>query len=335
MLKKICTFMIIFTVLLAGCKANEETESVKEEGNNSPSKVYPLTGLEAEEGADHRAIAVMVNNHPDARPQSGLSKADVVYEILAESNITRFLAIYQSEFPDTFGPVRSARDYYIRLAKGYDSLFVFHGWSPEAKKLIESDYIDSINGLNYDGTLFERASFRKAPHNSYITYDHVMEGAEEKGYAMDRSAPSYTFMTKEEESAIEGEVFSKVKVSYSASSYDVTYEYDKASETYARYTAGVKTADYQTDDPVEIDNILIMEAEHQVVDSKGRRDIDLESGGNAYLLQKGKLLTIQWESKDNRIVPVLDGEEVKLVPGKTWINVIPTSGLTQSVTTLE
>ncbi|WP_455660392.1 DUF3048 domain-containing protein [Pradoshia sp.] len=334
MLKKICTFMIICTVLLAGCKGNKEPESVKEEGSTSTnnSQVYPLTGLEAEEGDDHRAIAVMVNNHPKARPQSGLSKADVVYEVLAESNITRFLAIYQSEFPETFGPVRSARDYYIRLAKGYDSLFVFHGWSPEAKKLIESNYIDSLNGLNYDGTLFERASFRKAPHNSYITYDHVMKGAEEKGYDMNSGTPEYTFMTEEEAQELEGESYTKISVSYNSPSFDVTYEYNEDSEMYSRYTAGVRTEDYGTNDPVELANILIIEAEHKVVDKKGRRDIDLESGGNAYLLQKGKLHKIQWESKDHRIIPVVDGEEVKLVPGKTWINVMPISGLTQSVT---
>lgn len=328
MLKKACVFMIIFFVLLAGCKADDNSESVIEEEDT----VYPLTGLVADEGANHRAIAVMVNNHPAARPQSGLSKADIVYEILAESNITRFLAIYQSEFPDTFGPVRSARDYYLHLAKGYNSLFVFHGWSPEAKKLIESDYIDHLNGLQYDGTLFERASFREAPHNSYITYDHVMEGAKEKGYEMDTVVPAYTFMTEEEEDEIKGDSYSKAFISYSSDSYDVTYEYDETSETYARYTAGMRTEDYGTNAPVEIDNILIIEAEHKVIDKKGRRDIDLESGGDAYLLQKGKLLKIQWESNDNRMVPVLDGKEVKLVPGKTWINVIPKTGLTQSVT---
>ena len=335
MLKKICTFMIICTVLLAGCKSNETPETAKKEDSNSSrtsEQVYPLTGLEAEEGEEHRAIAVMVNNHPEARPQSGLSKADIVYEILAESNITRFLAIYQSEFPETFGPVRSARDYYIRLAKGYDSLYVFHGWSPEAKKLIESNYVDHLNGLKYDGTLFERASFRKAPHNSYITYDHMMEGAEEKGYDMDTSAPSYTFMSKEEANEIQGDDYSKISVSYNSSSFDVTYEYNEDSETYSRYTAGMRTEDYDTNEPVELANVFIIEAEHEVVDDKGRRDIDLESGGNAYLLQKGKLLKIQWESEDNRIVPVADGKEIKLVPGKTWVNVIPTSGLEESVT---
>ena len=96
----------------------------------------------------------MVNNHPLARPQSGLNKADIVYEIFAEGNVTRFLAIFQSEQPEKIGPVRSARDYYIELAKGYDSLYIAHGNSPEAKKMLDNGYIDNLNGLYYDGTLF-------------------------------------------------------------------------------------------------------------------------------------------------------------------------------------
>ena len=84
-----------------------------------------------------RAVAVMINNHPAARPQSGLHKADIVYELLAEGDVTRFLAIFQSEQPDNIGPVRSARSYYIELAKGYDSLYIAHGNSPDAKKMLE------------------------------------------------------------------------------------------------------------------------------------------------------------------------------------------------------
>ena len=78
----------------------------------------------------------MVNNHPKARPQSGLHKADIVYEILAEGDVTRFLPYFQSEKPENIGPVRSARDYYIDLAKGLNALYIAHGYSPEAKKCL-------------------------------------------------------------------------------------------------------------------------------------------------------------------------------------------------------
>ena len=147
----------------------------------------------------------MINNHPAARPQSGLNKADIVYELLAEGDVTRFLAIFQSEQPDNVGPVRSARSYYIELAKGFDSLYIAHGNSPDAKEMLDSGYIDDLNGLYYDGTLFKRASFRKAPHNSYITYDNILKGANQKGYEMEKAPSSLTFLTEDEVKELSGE----------------------------------------------------------------------------------------------------------------------------------
>lgn len=80
----------------------------------------------------------MINNHPKARPQTGLTEADIVYEVLAEGEVTRFLAIFQSSNPKLIGPVRSSRDYYIELAKGYNSLYIAHGYSPEAKNYLQT-----------------------------------------------------------------------------------------------------------------------------------------------------------------------------------------------------
>ena len=131
-----------------------------------------------------RPIIVTVNNHPDARPQSGLAAADIVYEMVAEGNVTRFLAVYQSELPDTIGPVRSARDYFVEIAEGLDAFYVAHGYSPEAKRLLNANVVDNINGMNYDGTLFKRSRNRVAPHNSYITAEHIREGAKLVGASM-------------------------------------------------------------------------------------------------------------------------------------------------------
>ena len=339
MIKKAGVMLVLCFVLLAGCSGNKQEtiiekpkEADEEAVDAKPVNTYPLTGVGTDEKVNHRAVSVMINNHPKARPQAGISKADIVYEVLAETNITRFLAIYQSEFPENIGPIRSARDYYVKLAKGYESLYIFHGWSPDAKKLLQSDYIDHLNGLTYDGTLFKRSSNRKAPHNSYTTYANIMKGAEEEGYKMEENTPAYTFFDEDETGLISGEEYSVATISYDSADYDVTYEYDANEEKYTRYTAGVKTEDDETKEPVLLDNILIIEAVHEVIDNKGRRKIDLASGGDAYLLQKGKRLEIKWENKDDRIVPVSGGTEVKLVQGKTWINIIPDQpGLNKSV----
>jgi hypothetical protein len=275
----------------------------------------------------------MINNHPKARPQSGLNKADIVYEVLAEGDITRFLAVFQSEKPANIGPVRSARDYYIDLAKGLNALYIAHGWSEEAKKMLEGNYIDNLNGMVYDGTLFKRSSTRKAPHNSYITYENILKGAEQKKYSLEKSPPAFKFLTEEESKNVTGDAAESVKIIYSSGgTSDSSFEFDAVLGKYKRFSGGEQSVDLDTNEPILLNNIFIIETNHRVIDSVGRRDIDFKSGGKAYLLQMGKVNEVEWANKDGQIVAVKDGKEVPLVPGKTWVNVVPTNpGLQKSV----
>lgn len=332
-------------LLFSGCSKKETVKGpVKEEKpvdkvvEQEPEKqeeaiYFPLTGVKTEVASKNRAIAVMINNHPYARPQSGLNKADIVYEILAEGDITRFLAVFQSEQPANIGPVRSARDYYIELAKGLNALYIAHGYSPEAKEMLDRNYVDNLNGIVYDGTLFKRSSARKAPHNSYIPYENVLKGAEQKQYAMEPAPPSFVFLKEEEKQSITGNDANSVMISYSQGGISNSiFEYDTTLGKYKRFSGGEQTVDLETGDPVLLDNLFIVEAVHKIIDSEGRRDIDLKSGGKAYLIQMGKVNEVSWENRDGRIVPVKDGKEVPLVPGKTWVNVVPANpGMAQSV----
>lgn len=345
-MKKWAIAAVTFFVLLSGCSHSDpnngavkkpkkvtNTEKKPEAKDQQFPYYFPLTGKGSETQTDGRAVAVMINNHPKARPQSSLQKADIVYELLAEGDITRFLAVFQSEKPGNIGPVRSARPYYIELAKGLDALYIAHGDSPEAKTMMDNGYVDSLNGMAYDGTLFKRASFRKAPHNSYITYENILKGAKLKHYSMKTPPPAFTFLSDEESKHITGDSASSAAVSYfSNSQFRAVYQYDSQLGKYKRFSGGEQTVDLDTKEPVLLDNILIIEAVHQVVDSVGHRKIDLQTGGNAYLLQKGKVNIVQWENHDGRIVPVKSGKEVPFVQGKTWVNVIPTNpGLQKSV----
>jgi hypothetical protein len=345
-MKNWAIFVIAFLFLLSGCSDKEkvnlpvkkpvtqtETEPPKEQ--QVDRYFYPLTGISSETRTDGRAVAVMINNHPKARPQSGLNKADLVYEILAEGDITRFLAVFQSERPANIGPVRSARDYYIYLAKGLNALYIAHGYSPEAKELLSGNYIDNLNGIVYDGTLFKRSKTRKAPHNSYITYENILKGAKQKKYSMEKGPASFTFFTEKESKNITGADAKSVKITYSKSgTSDSMFKFDAATGKYKRFTGDEQTVDLDSNEPVLLDNIFIIEAKHQFIDSYGRRDIDFESGGKAYLLQKGKVNQVEWKNKNGEIVPVKDGEEVPLVQGKTWVNVVPTNPGLQKIVTI-
>src|SRR5699024_7452065 len=92
---------MIMVIVFGACSKDEAKESM-----------YTLTAENTKENVDHRVVGVMVNTHPSARPQSGLSKADIVFELLVQSDITPFLALYHTEKPKVVGPVRSAREYY-------------------------------------------------------------------------------------------------------------------------------------------------------------------------------------------------------------------------------
>ncbi|WP_010678028.1 DUF3048 domain-containing protein [Bacillus timonensis] len=336
------TLYILGTFLLlisAACSNNDEAAKQQDEhepkqaepvAKDKPTEelehVFPLTGIGTNEDVTSRPFAVMVNNHPKARPQSGLHMADVVYEVLAEGDVTRFLAVFQSEKPDIIGPVRSARDYYIELSKGYDALYVAHGWSPEAQQILNSGKIDNINGMVYDGTLFWRADHNVAPHNSYISFENIEKGAKQLGYSMEEEVPSFSFLSDKETQSLEGTAAEHVRVSYSSRDiFAAVYDYNADKGKYERYSGGDQTVDRETNTPILLDNVLIVEMNHRLIDDSGRREIDVTSGGKGYLLQKGKAQEIEWKNVNGRIVPFANGEEVGFVTGKTWINIIPTS----------
>ena len=344
MLKKWLILSATALLIIAGCSKKEDVvkeEKPKQEAPEKPpveekeefSYYYPFTGVGSKEEIEGRAISVMVNNHPAARPQSGIQKADIIIEMLAEGNVTRFLAIFQSEQPEKIGPVRSARDYYVELAKGYDSLFVAHGYSESARVMLEKGYVDSINGMQYDGTLFERASFRKAPHNSYIKYENILKGAEQNKFDMKEAPKALTFLTEEEAKNISGTPATQISVNYYDAIFNSKFEYDPASGKYKRINNGAETVDYDSKEPVLVDNVFVLETKHSVVSDVGHRDIDLTSGGRAFLFQKGQMLEVEWKNDEGRIVPYANGKSVGFVPGKTWINIIPTDkGLDTNVT---
>jgi hypothetical protein len=328
----------IFSMLLiiSACSNKEEQRSVENIDSNQKEEkpvtaeveekvTYPLTGVEAEETElNQRPIAVMINNHPSARPQSGLHKADVVYEVLSEGSITRFLAIFQSEVPDIIGPVRSAREYYVDLSKGFDAIYISHGWSPSAKEKLEAGEADYLNGLFYDGTLFWRVDHRKAPHNSYISSENIEKGAESNHYEITAEVEPFEFLSEEEVVNLKGEPANKFVIKYDNSqTWHATYEYNQTKQSYSRFSNNEQTVDLESEEPIQLSNVFVVEMEHNSIDDYGRRGINLTSGGKALLFQNGLMQEVEWENRDGKILPVKDGELIKFVPGRTWINVVP------------
>lgn len=345
MVKKRMLFVMCSALLLGACSKDEgkpvtpasaEPEEVEEEVVvEELPYTMPFTGEKVAEETVLRPILFTINNHPDARPQSGIAYADVVYEMLAEGDVTRLLALYQSQIPENIGPIRSARSYFIDMAQGLDAFYVAHGYSPEAKTMLTNGVVDNINGMNYDGTLFQRSHNRRAPHNSYMPGENVAAAAEKVGAPLLYEKKVMYSFYEEQDSVKIGMNANEVKMNYNnGGSFNSVYTYDPETQTYTRTSANTLTTDELTGEPVKLANVLFFEMPHRIIDNEGRRDIDITLGGKAYVAQHGTVREVKWENRDGLLVAVeSDGSEVLLVPGQTWVHFVPTSpGLVASVT---
>jgi hypothetical protein len=293
-----------------------------------PAFTYPLTGLPAEQEINERPIMVMIENSPAARPQTGLDQADYVYEVLAEFEVTRFAAFYQSERPSVIGPVRSIRPYYVQLGNGHGAVIVHAGWSQDAMnemKRLKVDHLDQVYG---DDKYYWRDNTRKMPHNVYTSIDKVEEGAQAKKFSTEWKGTRPAFSVQPAEAAVEamapleGKQATKVSIPYIAG-YEVRYDWDAESRTYLRTMAGKPHTDKESGKRLSAANILIAETSHKTLDSEGRRAVDVLGSGKGLLITDGKAIEITWANKDGMIRPYSGDREVPLNPGKTWVQVVP------------
>lgn len=293
----------------------------------------PLTGLGSQEDLNNkRPLMVMINNAPPARPQSGISKADIVYEVLAEGEMTRFLSIFQSQKPEVIGPVRSIRPYFIQIGIGFDAMLVHAGGSQEAlTTLARSDYshLDEIQNSRY----FWRESFRKAPHNLYTKPELLEQAMQDKNMRTTAELPHFTFLPQDAV-ITEGEPATKVDLTFHSLN-KAGFVYDEKEKKYMRFTAGKPHVDLIDNKQIAVTNLLVISTKHRVLDSEGRRQVDVVGPGDGYLLQQGKAKKIKWKRSGGVIRAYADAaltDELPLLPGNTWVEILPTSpGLVQSL----
>lgn len=201
----------------------------------------PLNGLEvADEAATKRVVtAVMIENSPDARPQSGLAEADLVFEAVAEGGITRFIALYQPSRPALVGPVRSLRPYYADWAAAFNPSVAHVGGSPEALNMIRSgNYGNDIDQFFNAGSYW-RASDRAAPHNVYTNFDRLDELNNSKNF----KESVFTFSPRNDGKPVAQPDAKSIDVQVSSGIFSVSYGYDPAKNAYNRNQGGVAHTD--------------------------------------------------------------------------------------------
>jgi hypothetical protein len=291
----------------------------------------PLTGLSVTTAqAAEPIIGVMIENlYPDARPQSGLSAAGVVYEALVEGGITRFLAIFQEPLPTPIGPVRSLRPYYLDWGLEYGIPIAHAGGSQPALANVSTTHVQDINALLYDGSSFYRTTDRLAPHNLY-TNDQLLSALDARlGFA---KAPTFTPRVRKKDAPVKGVVpHPTIDISFSYSDYAVEYRYDAASNSYARWMAGTPHVDRNSGKQIMVKNVVVLYAPTSYStqpDGKPETDISDVGSGKAVVFTDGSATIGTWTKASQTAQTTLTdstGKAIELNAGNTWFSTVPTT----------
>ena len=283
-----------------------------------------LTGLQVSPEVNQRPVTgIMIENSLDARPQSGLAEAGVVFEAIAEGGITRFLALYQDTQPDYIGPVRSARPYYLMWALGFDAAYAHVGGSPEALQYIKSWGVKDLDQF-YNSGAYWRVSQRYAPHNVYTSIAKLNEVESAKGY----TSSTYTGFVRKTEAPAKQPNATSINLNFSGYSYNTHYDYDSATNSYKRSEAGqphlsVNAAGTQTQISPKVVVALIVP---YTLEADGyHSNYQAVGSGHMYVFQDGTVQEGTWSKPSNNSQLVFtdaNGKSLGLNPGQTWVGAL-------------
>lgn len=294
---------------------------------SEPVKYYSqLNGIEiADEAAVTKPVtAVMIENSPDSRPQSGIKQAEVVYEAVAEGGITRFLCLYQQNKPGLVGPVRSLRMYYVDWLAPYQASVAHVGGSAASLAEIRNGSYRDIDQFFNAGSYW-RARDRYAPHNVYTNFEKLDALNAAKGY----NNSQFSGQARVDGKASEQPNATSVDLNFSSAWYNTHYDYDANSNTYARSVGGAASNDRE-EGRIAPSVVIAMRVDETTVREDGwRQSIVTVGSGVANIFQNGTVTEATWR-KGSRTEPIrffgADGQEIALNRGQTWIGAVANSG---------
>jgi len=301
-----------------------ETESPTPEPTPEPpkEKVFILPDEST------RPWAVSIDNQGDIPfPQGGLSDAQLVYELPVEGGVTRYLAVFWEADVDLIGPVRSARDYMLDCFVPHDAILVHVGGSPQALSDIQKNSnIDYLNAMINASSIFEElTSDPKNWQDTYTTGEKISDFVTSKGISQATDVSILPQYNDKMAKATEGLDTNIINITYNPDSV-CAYIYDTEKMLYYRNRNGTSHIDRNTDKPFAVANIIIQKVDSRIIDgdSEGRLEVDMVGSGEGYFISGGKSLDITWE-KTGRFEATkyydLDGKEIVLNPGNTWVQV--------------
>ncbi len=319
---------------------------VKDQENPINGELY--TKEDFENLQSRKPLMVMIENHVDARPQAGLTNADLVYETLVESGITRFMAVFWGKDTEKVGPVRSIRTYFIDWSAEYDDPPIcnigqagYESWEavivPEAdaRSYIRRYNVKSFGWYGRDVTWRDRDKFNSGiawEHVAYSDTETLWDDAKTLGWIGPATVDSLQF--KKELLKNQRPISQEIEIKFlnlSPQNYRVKWVYDKDSNTYKRYLADNPHIDENNNKQISAKNVIIQHCKYRPTgDRNGRIVYTTIDEGKADILRDGEHIEGTWkkEGRTSRTKFYVNDEEVELNRGQIWIEIVPVSGTT-------
>lgn len=352
----------IFTSPLPDGKGDDQKGSSSRKAlidvSGAKSATCPLNGAsytKAEQNIweTRRPLAVMIENHLESRPQSGLSDSDIIYEAVAEGGITRFMAIFYckaSAYDSILGPVRSARTYFLDWASEYNFPLYVHVGGANAPG--PANALGQINTYGWGGSNdmnqfsigyptfwrdYERLGRTVATeHTMYSTTEKLWAIGEKREYtSIDPDGEewlddydSWSFVKKE---ADEKGTVSTISYNFwEDENYLVSWQYDQETNQYKRSNSGKTHMDMNLDEQLTTKNLILQFVTERKANDGYPGNVHLLLGttgkGKAFIVKDGELIEGTW-GKSSRLKKTTfydgSGKEVKFNPGRIWISVLP------------
>lgn len=299
----------------------------------APPPRSPLSGLETSNNvASRRPMAVKVANDPGARPQWGISEAEVVFEHLTEGGVTRFTCLYVMSDAIRVGPIRSARLVDVDLITEFDALFAHVGGSPPVREHLQDLGLLDQDEFFYgpEGGPYFRTTDRLAPHNVFINLSKFRDAGLEIGLPDTVALAPTIFYTSEPELGTV-KIITVPTLTNSVNTYQSRYEFDHEARLYNKFQADAPHIDGATGTQITVANVIvqytnIIETEYEE-DFLGNKSlaIDTVGEGEVLIFRDGLSLNGRWirqNPKDRTRYYYGDGKPIMLRPGHTWIHLL-------------
>lgn len=287
-----------------------------------------LSGMPCEHPT-RRPIGVMMAGDPINRPMSGFSKADMVFELpVLVSDVTRLTGVYQCGEPTDIGSVRSVRHDYLFLLQGIDGIMGHWGGSYHALNRIAAGEFETINALSNPYNAFFRKNHLPAPYNGFTTYERLWNALQKLGYRTTTTFKGYDF---KDDAPVDGRIAGGTLSIGWPGAFRVSYEYNKETNRYERYWAGVKQVDAEDKQVVAPSAVAVMRATNTYADGPGGyNDMAIEGKGELTVYQDGKAIVGTWvknelEKKDPVHFLNDKGEPIVFTRGQVWVTAVEPS----------